>query len=130
MTEQVRRIDFVQPVDTWHIDGEPYSFSEGQTAVVPRGVANRLTSLGKATYAGDIFTIDDEEFDDVIGVEGDEPDEKQSLESFINDASVDEIADKVDELSEEEIKQALDIEERNQNRKTAVELLESELDDE
>lgn len=122
MTEQMRAVTLDEPVDGWHIDGQPYDFPEGSTVVLPRGVARRIVRSGYGHFDGDVFEIDDDEYRDTIGVRDDSdiPDP--------TDLTVDDLRDVVDDLDEAELEDFLKLEREGDDRTSAIELIESQIE--
>jgi len=128
MTEQMRPVELRDDVDGYYIDGQPYSFAAGDEVVVPRTVAGDLVRINKAVYAGDVFEVDDEDYEDAIGAsDGDDGD----VPAVIAEGTVDELEEYLDEneLEDERLKTLLEAEQKNRNRTTAVEAIEERLDE-
>lgn len=122
MVEQMRDVELIDDVEGYYIDGQPYTWSDGDVVALPRPVAHNLVRQDRALYSGDVYEVDDEDFDDAIGESGEADDEL--------DLTIDELRNYVADIDDPaELDELEAHENENKDRKTAYEVIDARRDD-
>lgn len=121
MVEQMRHVEITDDVESYHIDGQPFNWSEGDIVALPRPVAHNLVRQNNAVYQDDVYEVDSEDFDEELGPVDDEDE---------LDMTVSDLRDYVEDVDDpEQLDELESYEEEHKDRTTSYDVIDGRRDE-